>query len=438
MKKAFLIFSLFLLSLPLAAQERLSARFDLTSEPKGARVTLDGVTRGQTPLLLFDVAPGRHHLVFSLPGYVQKDVFLSAHEGERLTHQETLEEEKGLLLLKSDPPGAQIRIDGHAVGETPRFFGNLATKDAHTVVLTKAGYQDQKFVVRFSGREPLVREEKLVLDSGTLSCVSDPAGAVVTVNGVERGVTPLTVSGIPKGQALVKIRLAGHAEDVREVRLNAGETQTLSVALKALPGTLHLISNPPKATFYVNGALRGVSPLTVPDLPPGAYDVRCEKEGYGTLSKTLTLGNGASLRETFELASVMGRIEVRTHPGNAEILLDGKKVGESSSAGEGADDLSDVFAIEDVVEGEHQLLVRKAGYQDVSRTVRVGAKKTSRQHRVMMKRLFVPNVEIETFDGVVRGVFKSQNEQSIVIETKPGVEYPLPRAIIRKIEFLGE
>ncbi len=436
--KKYLALSLLLLSASLAAQEKVAARLDLTSEPSGARVTVDGVFRGQTPLLVFDVAPGRHHLSFALAGYLTKDVFLSLHEGERLTHQETLEEERGLLLLKSDPSGCRIRIDGLAVGETPRFFGNLSTKDAHTVVLTKAGYQDQKFVVRFSGREPLVREEKMVLDSGTLSCVSDPAGAQVTVNGLVRGVTPLTVSGIPKGQALVKIGKAGYGEDVREVRLNAGETQTLSVALKALPGTLHLVSNPPKATFYVNDVLRGVSPLSIPDLPPGDYVVRCEKEGYGTLSKTVSLGNGDALRETFELASVMGRIEVRTHPGNAEVLLDGKKVGETSSAGEGAEDLSDVLAIENVVEGEHQLLVRKAGYQDVSRTVRVGAKKTSRQHRVMMKKLFVPNVEIETFEGTVRGVFKSQNEQTIVIETKPGVEYPMPRTIIRKIEFLSE
>ncbi len=420
-----------------SAQERVQARANITSQPAGATLLLDGVNRGVTPLMLFDIAPGRHHMKFRLPGYVESDVFLTVREGQAVDHSETLEEEKGLLLVKTDPAGCNIKVDGISVGESPRFIGDLSVKDAHSVRLSKAGYQDQVISVRFRGREPLVREEKMVLDSGVLDLVSEPSGAAVTVNGIDRGTTPVLVRDIPKGTITVKFSLPGYREEMREVRVNAGDQQTLSVSLVGLPGTLHLLSDPPNASFYVNDEARGRAPLSIPGLKPGDYVVRCEKDGYGTLTKTIAVGNGRSVREEFKLSNMMGRIEVRSLPGGADVYLDGRKVGETKSAGGGEDEISNVFSIENVMEGDHQIVLRKDGYQEVVRTVRVESQQTAKNHRVVLKRAFIPNVEVDTVNGTFRGVFKSQSEQTIVIETKPGTDYPIPRQIVRKIEFLG-
>ncbi len=432
MKKIFLLLAL--MSFAAFADAPRAARVSVMTHPKGATLSFDGEVRGQTPLMLFDVKPGCHHLNFTLPGYREKDVFVKTDEGQVVDFAETLEEETGLLLLKTDPEGCKIRIDGVDVGETPRFIGNLTVKEAHTIQLSKLGYQDQKISVRFQGREVVVREEKMVLDSGSLEIKSEPAGASVIVNGVKRGVTPLALSGIPKGTAVVKIEQDGYKDETREIRMNAGEKETLFLSLVALPGTLHLLSQPSGASFYVNGEPRGTAPLTIANLKPGTYEVRCEKEGFGVVEKTITLENGGSVREEFVLSNVMGRIEVRTLPGGADVYLDGKKVGVTKAVGE--DEISAVFPIENVMEGEHQLVVRKEGYLDVSRTVRVQSKKTAKHHRVTLKRAFIPNVEVETFDGVMRGVFKSQDDQTIVIEIKPGTTYPIPRNIVKKVDFL--
>ncbi len=432
MKKVVLLLTL--LCFAAFADAPRAARVSVTTRPTGATLSFDGATRGQTPLMLFDVTPGRHHLRFTLPGYREKDVFVTTDEGQVVDFAEDLEEETGLLLLKTDPAGCKIRIDGVSVGETPRFVGNLSVKDTHTILLSKAGYQDQKISVRFQGREVVVREEKMVLDSGVLELKSEPSGAAVVVNGIRRGVTPLAVSGIPKGTAVVKVALEGYKDETREIRMNAGEKESLFLSLVALPGTMHLLSQPGGASFYVNDEPRGAAPLTIANLKPGAYKVRCEKEGFGSVEKTITIENGGSVREEFVLSNVMGRIEVRTLPGGADVYLDGKKVGLTKVVGEG--EISSVFPIENVPEGDHQLVVRKAGYLDVSRTVRVQSKKTAKHHRITLKRAFIPNVEVETFDGVMRGVFKSQDEQAIVIEIKPGTTYPIPRNIVKKVDFL--
>lgn len=425
-----------LFGLAAQAQERPQTRLSVTSDPEGAVVLVDGAERGATPLVLYGLPTGCHRIRCRMNGYVDTDSFVVLHEGSRIDRHETLEAETGLLLLKTDPEGCNIRVDGISIGETPMFISNLTTKDVHKIRLTKAGYQDHTISVRFNGREPLVRDEKLVLDSGVLDLVSDPIGAEVTVNGILRGRTPLSVEKIPKGTTTVKFRLEGFKEDVREVRMNAGDRQTLSVSLVGYPGTLHLISVPPGAMFYVNGEARGQSPVSIPSLSPGDYEVRCAKEGYGELSRTVTIKNGAAAREEFRLSSVMGRIEVRTSPPGAEILLDGRKVGYSKASGGETEETSDIFPIENVMEGEHVLLVRKEGYQEVSRTVRIESKKTSRQHNVKLKKSFIPDVEVTTATEVIRGVFKSQNEATIVIERKPGMDYPIQRKYVRKIEYL--
>ena len=174
------------LSLTANAADKVQTRVSVTSQPSGATVIVDGQDRGTTPITLFDLKPGRHHLKYRLAGYCERDRFFSTDEGPFIEKNEVLVEEKGLLLLKTDPPGADIQINGDSVGQTPRLITHLAAKDTYSVRLRKAGYQDQKISVRFDGRKPLVREEKMVLASGTINILSEPSGAEVTVNGIVR------------------------------------------------------------------------------------------------------------------------------------------------------------------------------------------------------------------------------------------------------------
>lgn len=428
----------FLVAMSVFAQERVPTRVGITSQPDRATVYIDGRIRGQTPIMLFDLEEGVHHLKYHLNGYEDVDDYIDISEGPIINRSAVLTEEKGLLLIKTDPVGCQIKIDGATVGETPRFIGNLSVKDVHTVQLSKTGYRDQTLTIRFKGREPIVREEKLILDSGVVNIITEPANAEVTVNGIVKGHSPILVSDLPKGTAIVRLKLDGYMDETRELRLNAGDQQTLSVPMVALPGTLHIVTTPAHVSIYLNNEIRGTSPISIPRLSPGEYVVRCEAEGFAPFSKTITIDNGKSLREEFCLDNIMGRIELKTSPVGASIFLDGRKVGETGSlAGIHADD-SDTFSISDVVEGEHTIIIRKVGYHDVAKTIQVKAKGTVRIPHIYLKKAFVPDVEITTTDGMFRGVYKGQTSSTIILETTPGVEYPIPRDFIRKVEYLSK
>lgn len=436
LNRALVLGAAFFFTLVALSDEAVQRRASITSQPSGATVFVDGKVRGQTPLMLFDLTPGVHHIRYNLNGYEDADDFVDMAGGTIVSSSVILREEHGLLLIKTDPAGCQIKVDGSVVGESPRFIGNLTSKDAHTIKLSKTGYRDQMITVRFKGREPIVREEKMVLDSGVVNIVTDPAGAEVTVNGIVRGKSPVLVKEIPKGTTTVRLKLDGYKEEVRELKMGAGEQQTMSVPLTALPGTLYLTSMPFNATVYVNEENRGKTPLTIPRLPSGEYEVRCEAQGYASVTKKITIGNGKAVREEFKLANVSGRIEIKTSPVGAEILLDGRRFGNTKAISGEFADTSDTFIIDGVLEGEHTVLVRKEGYYEAARPISVKAKGTARIPTVRLRKAFVPDVEITTADGKFRGVYKVQTPSAIIVETSPGVEYPIPRDFIRKIDYL--
>ena len=417
-----------------ASADAVQTRVSVTSQPTGATVVIDGQERGTTPITLFDVAPGRHHLKCVLPGYNDYHRFFDTSEGAFIEKSAILQEIKGLLLLKTDPAGCDIAIDGVSVGRTPRLITNLAAKDTYNVRLRKAGYQDQNIQVKFNGRKPLVRNERMVLASGTINVMSEPAGAEVMVNGIVRGNTPCKITDVPKGRAVVKFHLDGFADEIRELAINSGDVQTLPVVLKGLPGTMRLSSVPEGARFYVNDEPRGKGPLVIPGLLPGEYVVRAELDGFGTMTKTVTLDNGSSVAEEFRLSNVMGRLEVRTSPAGVSLNFDGRNVGTTKSGDPNAE-FSDVFTFENVLEGEHTLILSKEGYSESVWHPKVQCNKTW-QRKIRMRRIFTPDVEIVTARGSYKGVLISNSPNEVVIEVKLGITSSFPRDEIRKINFL--
>ena len=59
------------------------------------------------------------------------------------------------------------------------------------------------------------------VDAGTLTVGSEPPGAVVTVNGIRRGFTPLTIGELPLGEKRVRLILDGYVSAERVATLEA-------------------------------------------------------------------------------------------------------------------------------------------------------------------------------------------------------------------------
>lgn len=411
-----------------------NSRVDFRSSPKGAKVIVDGVVRGQTPLRLFDVREGEHHASVLLANHEPADLFFSLEEGSYSSQYAELVPVKGLLLMTSEPSGCDITLDGISLGTTPRLITSLDAANKYRLLLQKPGYQPRQVEVKFDGRTPLVKKETLILDSGTLQITSDPIGAAVTVNGIPRGNTPLLVKRIPKGRATVALSLDGYAEAVREFTLNAGESQTVFIRMDGLPGTLKVSTLPETARIYVDDVAQDKGSCVLTGLKPGNYMVRAELEGYGTIEKSITVGNGQTVVEELRLMNVMGGLEIRTSPCGVKVYLDGRYCGLSRSSDPTAV-LSDLLSVSNIKEGEHTLLAKANGYAEYARTIKVEPSKAT-QVKIVMRRIFIPDIEIETDSGTYRGILLDQDESSVQIEVALGVTRSFSRETIRKLTML--
>ena len=430
-----MVIAIALAALSAFAEESKAIRCDFTSQPDGATVTVDGMVRGVTPLTLYDLAPGRRHVRFDMANYEVVDDFISLREGGAVSKNAVMHPVKGLLLLLSDPVGCDISLDGMSLGRTPRLIASFDVKESYRLLLQKPGYQPRTVEVKFNGNAPLVKNESLVIDSGVIEITSVPAGAEVLVNGQPRGRTPVKVDGVPKGRATVVIRKQGFEDVSRELSVVAGDTQALSVELNGLSGTMSLSSIPEGARFYVNNKPEGKGPISLAGLKPGNYTIRVEKEGFATATKTVTLDNGGAIVEEFRLENVMGRIEVRTIPSGVDVFLDGNRVGTTKSRGDDDGEASEVFAMENVREGEHVLTFRREGYSAAIRHPVVENRKTQTVN-VKLKRVFTPNVEITTEGGVYKGVLISNTASGVEVEISLGISRTFPHSEIKKLKFI--
>jgi formylglycine-generating enzyme required for sulfatase activity len=124
--------------LPLVKLTQADGRVELVSIPSEASVSVDGQFLGRTPLSV-RLTPGRpHQITLAKPGYAQSTQQLSvaADSGRRV--QIELVAQLGDVEVQSDPPNAEIWVDGARVNATPARLTLSAIE--HTIEVRQAGY----------------------------------------------------------------------------------------------------------------------------------------------------------------------------------------------------------------------------------------------------------------------------------------------------------
>ncbi len=166
------------------------------STPQGAQVQLDGKSDPSwvTPFAVNNLMPGQHSVTVSKPGYSTDTHPVAVTAANRATIVVHLSQLMATLVVKTDPPGANIYVDGRDSGaKTP---GQVSVdKGQHTVLVRKAGYLDETMSTQF-----------VLGQTFNFSPALRPLGNVDNIHTVGKMSKLFGGKGAQPGQATVSIR----------------------------------------------------------------------------------------------------------------------------------------------------------------------------------------------------------------------------------------
>jgi hypothetical protein len=138
-------------------------------------------------------------------------------------------ESNGTIAVSTTPAGAKVFVDGTAYGASPvRVEFPLGD---HTVRVEAAGYAPKTTSVKLQTTKvvtvDVVLEAKAPAAVGTLNVVTTPTSAMLYLDGVAMGRTPVSVS-VTQGVHEFKFQAEGKPPQSiqHKVQINAGETKT--------------------------------------------------------------------------------------------------------------------------------------------------------------------------------------------------------------------
>jgi hypothetical protein len=248
-------------------------------------------------------------------------------------------ESSGLTDLQRQQLGKLKQVEVVLTGEVSRF-GALVQMDARLVSVETG----QVLVAEYASidgyaklRESVVKISKtlelkyLRRWMGDLSVAVQPVEAEVYLEdqfvGKASPRDPLRIDGLLEGRYAVRVLAPGYSTASDTIQVGARAVREIQVALRALPGSMKVSSEPAGAAVKMNGRDVGRAPVALESLPEGRYHLVFALDGFKTLEKDVDVKSGQQSEIKAVLDVLPGRLLVVSDPAGAEVYLDDKRIG---------------------------------------------------------------------------------------------------------------
>jgi len=396
--------------------------FVLTS-PSGAKVEANGQLVGLSPIVGEAIPSGTTLLTIQKEGYHTEYVSLQMVTDSKLSREIDLRPLTGLVLIRSNPSGANVTIEDVYKGKTPLALHDLPIGE-YRAELQLLGYNDKEIEFEIEDRIPMSRDVDMISNSGTLVVQSNPSGATLFVDGRNEGITPKSIDRIEQGEREITLELPGFRPYRRKVLITPKEVARVDATLTALPGGLSIATLPTGARVYINGELQGESPVNLEEVAPGAYNVRVELRGHAEIERVVRVARGQALVEEFRLERNSGTLQIVTRPAGVRVNIDGEYMGTTKAPPERTDRVSLPLQIDLLSRGSHTLQLVKEGYTFENERFFIEQDKVTTLEKTL-ERKFIPNVLVRIGAGEDRtltGVLVRKHiNGDVELEIRPGV-----------------
>lgn len=216
-----------------------------------------------------------------------------------------------VVLTVEQPAGAVVYVDGVEVGRTPLGEPLLVRAGNRIVEVRSGGYLPHRSEISVAGGAEVALQVRLYPverpTGGIVVSVVLP-GAIVLLDGVEVGTTPLEESlSAPPGRHEVRVTRPGYQEASvvvevasRELVRAELEPSPLSELPSDLSGTIDVVASEPETILLLDGG-----PLPEGPIPVGPHLLEARHEGFEPWSGRVDVASGSSRRTEVTLVPTL-------------------------------------------------------------------------------------------------------------------------------------
>ena len=278
------------------------------------------------------VRPGDYTLSIDAEGYHPYEQTVTVSDADTQQLDIRLAPLPGTVTLTTQPAGGEIILDELSLGSAPLIDLSLEA-GIYTVEATLDRYQRWRGQIDVTGRNQSQTVDIVLLpDWANIRFSASPSAVTASVDSQPVDITATGVE-VLSGPRELTLSAPGFMPVSLPLNVVAGVDQDLgAVTLTPADATLTLESSPPGAGVTVDGTFAGLTPVVLPLSPGDSHAISLSKAGYRGTSLSLTLSRGETASRSVTLAPELGEVRFAIEPAEAEILINGQRVGTGSQS----------------------------------------------------------------------------------------------------------
>jgi hypothetical protein len=283
-----------------AAVQKTYGSVDISTDPKGANIFIDGVEVGVTPKIIPELETGTHNLILNYPGYERLQKRIMVEDGKTIPISEYLVPKTGSLSILSEPIGATVYLDDFPKGQTPLDVNDLPVKN-YMIRLELKDYQvlERRITVQYAENTT----QKYTLDPlpGKLNLFTSPGGVNILIGGKKytSNSSGIATIDLNVGNYTITVNKDGYESMEKSISVKANDHSTLDINLKRLPagvssntemGFLSVTSSDESFRLKIQG-IKEIQqlPLEYYELIHGTYNLKVFGMGFESKKKSVVI-----------------------------------------------------------------------------------------------------------------------------------------------------
>jgi len=261
---------------------------------------------------------------------------LRIDRGEKIVNRPT--DTKGLVFIETNPPGADIQINGKPVGTSP-YQASLMVGRYVVIAELNSYYHVARHEFELTSDGSTI---ELVLPPafGEIEVSSTPSGAEVFVDDKPVGTTPYRDSQLLSGDHRIEVRKSMFKPIRRNVVVKDGQSIRESFALVEDFGGIKIGSEPSGAVITLDGKDTGKrTPALLRPVKEGTHILNLDLPGYGRVGDTVNVIAGRVIDVHKSLEAKYGTLAIMTRtaegtPCRGNVAIDGEAKGKTPWKGQ--------------------------------------------------------------------------------------------------------